>query len=337
MARKTLRIGVIGIGGVAQVNHLPALKRLPDVEIAALCDTDRDKARRVAQKFGVDRVAGNLDEFLSIEEMDAVHVCTPNYLHAPMSIAALQAGKHVLCEKPLARNSAETEAMVKAAKEADRSLMCAFNQRFRADAQFLKRCMEKKELGNVFYAKTGWLRRPSTWGAENWMSNKKRSGGGVLMDLGVPMLDLALWLLGQPKVLGVNAVSHITDEEAAVEDLGAAFLRLEGGISLTLEVSWTILLEKDFPYCNLWGSSGAALLNPLRLHRGMHGNLVNVTPTMDTGRNVKESYENEIAHFVDSIRRGAPPSSSGEEAHGVMKVMDAIYKSAAQKKEVKVA
>ncbi|MBI5835774.1 MAG: Gfo/Idh/MocA family oxidoreductase [Candidatus Eisenbacteria bacterium] len=336
MARKTLRVGVIGIGGAAQINHLPVLKKMPDVEIVGLCDTDRDKARRVAQKFGVENVTGNLDDFLKNEEMDAVHVCTPNYLHAPMTVAALQAGKHVLCEKPMARNSAESETMVKAARDAGKILMCAYNQRFRADSQFIKRCMEKKELGTVFYAKAGWLRRPSAWGAEHWMSNKRRSGGGVLMDLGVPMLDLALWFLGNPKVVSASGVSHITDDEAGVEDLGAAFLRLEGGATLTLEVSWTVLLEKDFPYCNIFGSSGAALLNPLRLHRGMHGNLVNVTPNLDSGRNVKESYENEIAHFVECVRKGSQPIASGEEAHAVMKVMDAIYKSASTRKEVKV-
>jgi predicted dehydrogenase len=336
MVKKTIRIGVVGIGAAAQVNHLPALKKIPDVEIVALCDTDRDKARRVAQKFGVERVTFNLDDFLKVEEMDAVHVCTPNYLHAPMAIAALQTGRHVLCEKPMARNSEESGEMVKAAKTAGLHLMCAFNNRFRPDAQFIKRCLEKKELGSIFYAKAGWLRRPSAWGSENWMSNKKRSGGGVLMDLGVPMLDLALWFLDHPKVLSVNAAAHVTDEDSGVEDLGAAFLRLEGGNTLNLEVSWAILLEKDFPYLNLYGSSGAALLNPLRLHRGMHGNLVNVTPNLDSGRNVKESYENEIAHFVDCIRRGAKPGPSGEEAHAVMKVMDAIYKSAAQRKEVKV-
>ncbi len=337
MAKKTLRVGVIGIGAAAQVNHLPALKKLPDVEIVALCDTDRDKARRVAQKFGVEQVKFNLDDFLKVEGMDVVHVCTPNYLHAPMSIAALQAGKHVLCEKPMARNSEESEAMVKAAKAEGLQLMCAFNNRFRADAQFVKRVMDKHELGNIYYAKAGWLRRPGAWGSEHWMSNKKRSGGGVLMDLGVPMLDLALWFLGQPRVISVNASTHVSDEESGVEDLGAAFLRLEGGVTLSLEVSWTLLMEKDFPYLNLYGSSGAALLNPLRLHRGMHGNLVNVTPNLDASRNVKESYENEIAHFVDCIRKGTTPISSGEEAHAVMKVMDAIYKSAATRKEVKVS
>jgi predicted dehydrogenase len=290
----------------------------------------------VAQKFGVERVAYTLDDFLETGEMDAVHICTPNYLHAPMAVAALESGRHVLCEKPLARNATEAEQMLKTAKSKGKNLMCAFNNRFRADAQFIKRVVEKKELGSIFYAKAGWLRRPSAWGSENWMSNKRRSGGGVLMDLGVPMLDLALWFLGNPRVLSVNASAHFSDEEAGVEDLGAAFLRLEGGTTLSLEVSWAILLEKDFPYLNLYGSAGAALLNPLRVHRGMHGNLVNVTPNLDSGRNVKESYENEIAHFVDSIRRGTAPSPSAEEALAVMKVMDAIYKSAAQRKEVKV-
>ena len=147
MAKKTLRVGLIGVGGAAQINHIPALRKVEGLELAALCDRDPEKAQRVAQKFGVPRAYGRIEDLLGDEELDVIDVCTPNYLHAPMAIAALEAGRHVLCERPLARSGDEAAAMAKAAKKADRVLMCAVQHRFRPDAQLLRKFVEKGELG----------------------------------------------------------------------------------------------------------------------------------------------------------------------------------------------
>ena len=337
MARKILRIGLVGVGAAAQINHIPALKKIEDVEIVALCDRDPEKTARVAQKFGIPRCYQRFEELLGDEEVHAVDLCTPNYLHAPMAVAALEADKHVLCERPLARNADEAAAMVKAAKKADRTLMCALQHRFRSDAQLLKTFVEKGDLGDIFFAKAGWLRQRTEWDSDEWRRQKRESGGGVVLDLGFQMLDQALWILGSPKVHSVTASVHRL-RKGEVEDSATAFFRLESGATLTLELTWGLLMEKDFAYVNLFGSGGAALLNPLRVHKGMHGNLVNVTPAMDSSRNqYKHSMEAQVAHFAESVRRGTRPTGSADEILPVMELMDAVYRSAEQGREVRLA
>lgn len=336
MPKKNLRIGLVGVGAAAQINHIPALKKTEGLELLALCDRDPEKAARVGQKFGVQRAYGRLEELLADDEIDAIDLCTPNFLHAPMAMAALEAGKHVLCERPLARSAEEAAAMVKAAKKADRTLMCAVQHRFRPDGQLLRKFVEKGDLGEIFFAKAGWLRQRTEWDSDEWRRTKRESGGGVVLDLGFQMIDLSLWVLGSPKVESVTASVH-RSRKGEVEDSATGFFRLEGGATLTLELTWGLLMEKDFAYLNLFGSGGAALLNPLRIHKGMHGNLVNVTPAMDNARNqYKQSMEAQIAHFADSVRAGKKPMGSADQILTVMELMDAIYKSAEIGKEVRL-
>lgn len=336
MAKKTLKVALVGVGAAAQVNHLPALKKLPEVELVALCDRDAEKAARVAQKFGVPHAYSRFEDLLADETIDAVDITTPNYLHAPMAVAALESGKHVLCERPLARSGTEAAAMAKAARKADRMLMCALQHRFRPDAQLLRRFVEKGDLGQVFHAKAGWLRQRTEWDSDEWRALKRESGGGVVLDLGFHMLDLSLWVLGDPQVESVTASVHRSRKDA-VEDSATAFLRLAGGGTLTLELTWGLLMEKEFAYLNLFGSGGAALLNPFRVHKGMHGTLVNVTPELEPQRNqYRQAMESQIQHFIDSLRGGRKPMGLVDEVVPVMDLMDAIYKSAEQGKEVKV-
>jgi predicted dehydrogenase len=336
VAKKTLKIALVGVGAAAQVNHIPALKKVEGLELVALCDRDPEKAQRVAQKFGIPAAVGRIEELLEIEDLDAVDVCTPNYLHAPMAIAALEAGKHVLCERPLARSREEAAAMAKAAKKADRILACAVQHRFRPDAQLLRRFVEKGDLGEIFLAKAGWLRLKTQWDSDEWRRQKRESGGGVVLDLGFHMLDLSLWVLGQPRVVSVTASVH-RNKKGEVEDSATAFFRLESGATLTLELTWGLLMEKDFAYLNLFGSGGAALLNPFRVHKGMHGTLVNVTPALETSRNqYRQSMEAQVGHFADALRSGKTPMGSVDEISTVMELMDAVYRSAEQGKEVKV-
>ena len=336
MAKRTFGIGLVGVGSAAQINHLPALKKLEDVRLVALCDRDPEKAGRVAQKFGVPTTYTRFEELLSDEAVDAVDLTTPNYLHAPMAVAALEAGKHVLCERPLARSGSEAAAMAKAAKKADRLLMCALQHRFRPDAQLLRKFVEKGDLGEIFFAKGGWLRQKTEWDSDEWRARQRESGGGVVLDLGFQMLDLALWVLGGPRAVSVTASVH-RSRKGEVEDSATAFLRLESGATLTLELTWGLLMEKDFSYLNLFGSGGAALLNPFRVHKGMHGSLVNVTPTQEPSRNqYRQSMEAQIQHFVDALRGAKHPTGLAAEILPVMELMDAIYRSADQGREVKV-
>jgi len=242
----------------------------------------------------------------------------------------------VLCERPLARSSVEAAAMVKAAKKHDRLLMCAVQHRFRPDAQLLRRVVEKGDLGDVYFAKAGWLRQRTEWDSDEWRRQKKESGGGVVLDLGFQMLDLALWVMGSPAGESVTASVH-RSRKGEVEDSATAFLRCDNGATLSLEFTWGLLMEKDFAYVNLFGSGGAALLNPFRVHKGMHGTLVNVTPALETSKNqYRQSMEAQVDHFLDALRGGKKPMGTGDEILAVMELMDAIYKSADTGKEVKV-
>ena len=337
MAKKVLKAALVGVGVAGQVSHIPAWKKLENVELVTLVDRDQEKAQRVAQRFGIPNATTQIDEVLEDPEIDMVDVCTPNYLHAPLAIAALESGKHVLVERPIARNAAETEKMVKAADKADKMLVCALAHRFREDTKILKKFVDRGELGEVFYTKTGWLRQRTDWRTEEWRQQKQVSGGGVLMDLGVQMLDLTLYILGHPKVESVSASAHRAGK-AEVEDSLIALLRLESGCVVSLEVTWGLLMEKDFAYVNLFGQTGAALWNPLRIHKGMHGSLVNVTPAVDSPRNVyKQAIEAQIAQFAEGVRKGGSAGASGAEMLAVMRLVDAIYRSAEQGKEVRLA
>jgi len=336
LARKNVSVGLVGVGAAAQVIHIPAIKKTEGVELMALCDRDREKTSRVAQKFQIPKTYTRLDELLADDEIDAIDICTPNFLHAPMATAALEAEKHVLCERPLARSGEEAAAMVKAAKKADRVLMCAVQHRFRPDAQLLRTFVQKGDLGEIFFAKAGWLRQRTEWDSDEWRRQKRESGGGVVLDLGFQMLDQSLWILGGPKVESVTASVH-RSRKGEVEDSAAALFRFENGSTLMLELTWGLLMEKDFAYVNLFGSGGAALLNPLRIHKGMHGTLVNVTPTMETSRHqYKQSIDAQIAHFADVLRKGVKPMGGADEILPVMELLDAVYRSAEQGKEVRL-
>lgn len=331
-----IKIGILGTGAMAQIIHIPIWKKMPNVEIVAVCDINKNKAQWIAEKYKIKHYFTQIEEFLKIDEMQAVDICTPTDSHSPLAIAALSSGKHVLVEKPMARNWEESKKMVEAAKDNARILMVAMNVRFRQDVMTLRTFSENEELGDIFYAKTGWLRRRENLVDKSWFSRKEISGGGVFMDLGVQMLDVGLWLMRNERVASVKASLYNKITGLPVEDSAAVFLCLENGATLTIEVSWTLLSEKDFFYTNLFGTQGAALLNPLRIHKDLHGNLVNVTPTTEqTPENLyKKSYNNELSHFITCIEEGNDSTSSGEENLGRMQIVDAIYRSAKTGREV---
>lgn len=332
VAQKPLQIGLIGLGSVAQVAHIPAWTRLKsEAQLAVACDEDKARLHAVTRRFGIPQAVTDFEDVLRDDSIDAVDICAPNHLHAPMAIAALRSGKDVLCERPLARNSREAESMVKAAEKAGRILMCAMNNRFRSDAQILRTFIRKREIGDLFYIKTGWLRRGTTFG---WKAERAISGGGAVLDLGVQMLDLALWMAGDREVATVSAQVHRRHPDA-VEDAAVAFLKLKDGSVVMLEVSWSLNIERDIAYLHAFGTRGAGVLSPLRMLKEMHGSLVNVTPAIEAPRNgYKQSYDREIEHFVACIRRGETQVSPGEDGLAIMRIADAIYASAKSGREV---
>jgi predicted dehydrogenase len=207
MAEKT-RIAVVGAGHVAQVAHIPAYRANPDAELVAVVDYDMVKARRIKDQFGFQEAYDDINEMLKKSQVDAVDICTPNYLHAPMAIAALRSGHDVLVEKPFSRNAKEAEQMVAMAEKHDRVLMVAMNNRFREDAQMLQKFVNARELGDVHIVKAGWLRRATDWKDRAWFTERGKAGGGAMLDLGIPLLDLAMWIAGLvcPQTISENGM-----------------------------------------------------------------------------------------------------------------------------------
>ena len=328
------RIGIVGLGSIAQTIHLPILSKFSDVEIVAVCDVDRTKAQVVADKFKVRRYYNNFEKMLAIEQdLDGIDICTPTKLHKEMAIAALAEKNNVLIEKPLARTVLEAEEIAAAAKKYHQALMVGMNNRFRPDSMILKSFIEDKALGKLFYAKAGWFKKFNTESA--WLTKKTQSGGGVVLDLGIVMLDLAFWMMGFPEVKEVSATnySHHTKD---VEDSSIAFLKMNNGSTLTIEASWSFESTSDFFYCDCFGTEGSGSLNPFRIIKRMHDNLVNVAPaSIETPQSLyRKSYENELKHWIGSLRGLHSVISSGEEAVQRMRVVDLIYKSAKRGKAI---
>ena len=338
MSEKRIRIAVVGTGNVAQVAHLPAYQSLPGFEVVALVDEDRIKCATLQKQYGVPRIYDDFAAMLRKEEIDAVDICTPNYLHAPMAIAALRAGRHVLCEKPIARNAAEAEKMVATAAESGKILMVAMNNRFRPDVDILRTFVRRGELGSIQLVKAGWQRIARDWRERGWSVDQKKAGGGALLDLGMPVMDLAIWIAGLKKPARVTCSAFGKKGKGGVEDSACAIVNFAGGSCLIVEVTWNLLEPKDHSYLELHGTKGGAYLHPLKIHKAMHGHLVNVTPTLDRQRNYyRESYQQEIGHFLECIQKKKKPLTPGDEAVGVMKILDAMYESEAAGKEVTFA
>ena len=287
----------------------------------------------IAERFGIQRYYGDYQQMLEKEDLDTIDVCTSTDVHLPITLAALSRGKHVFVEKPIARRHTEAIQMAEAAKENKKILMVGMNNRFRPDTMILKSFIEKNELGKIFYTKSGWLRKLSN--DNRWMTQKDKSGGGVFFDLGIVMLDLVLWMLGFTPVERVSAKMYM-HKTKSVEDSSIVFLEMKYGTCIVLEVSWALQSAQDFFYCEFFGSEGSAMINPLRIHKQLHGNLVNVTPAKtETPFNLyKKSYENELKHFVGAARGLHPVISTAEEAVQHMKVVEAIYQSARKGKEI---
>ncbi len=330
---KKIRLGVIGLGWVAQIFHLPILTKFEDVEIIAICDKDKSRAKTIADRFGIKQAFGDYEQMLAKTEIDAVIICTNTDTHLAITNASLDSGKDVFVEKPIARRYCEAVQMAGKAKDLKRNLMVGMNYRFRPDTMVLKSLIEKGEIGKIFFIKAGWLNKLSS--DNKWMTQKDKSGGGVFLDLGIVLLDLVLWMLNFPPIQRVNAKMY-RHKTKSVEDTAIVFAEVKYGVSLIIESSWSYHYAEDFFYCELYGSEGSAMINPLRIHKQLHGTLVNVTPVkVDSSLNAfRKSYENELKHFIGAARGLHPVISTGDEAVQRMRVVEAIYQSATKGKEI---
>jgi len=355
MAR--LQLGLIGAGGVVQMNHLPALEKVPQIKVAAIADNRPGRAEEVARKRGIARHFEDYRALLAAPGVDAVLVALPNALHAEASIAALEADKHVLCEKPLARTPGEARDIVAAAREAGRVLAVGCHHRFHPHVTALKRAIEAGDLGEIYLARAWFLRARGSPALGSWFTNKQLSGGGPLIDLGVHMLDLSWWLAGRPQPVSVAGVAFHKllegmratgstiegygdgdpDGVVDVEDLGLGLVRCEEGRALRIEASWAHNGPSGRGVM-LYGTKGGAELeigaeNRVTLWRAEGAEMVSSPLDFPEG---PPAPVNLLKAFAARCAGGETPVATGEDGVTVLSVLDALYRSAAAGFEVKV-
>lgn len=357
MSDQILRVGVVGLGAAGD-SAMEGFSTLPDVSLDAIAGLETDRLGRLGDKYDVPRRYARWEDMLAAGELDAVSVAAPTHLHAPIAIAALNDGVHVLCEKPMARSVEEGSAMVAAADKAGRVLKVVFNHRERGDVAVLKQQIDAGQLGRIYYAKAHWMRRNGIPSLGGWFTNREMAGGGPLIDLGFHILDLALYLMAEPRVVtasastfaelgprGLGGADHTLGAPLGtafeVEDLATAYLRLENGAVLHLETSWaTFRAPGDNFGIELYGTDGGARIevqdyqhrDTLRIFTDVAGVPAEVRPAVGKG----EGHRAVVREFVEIVRAGEWAYHTGAAALRRTQLIEACYRSALDQREITV-
>jgi predicted dehydrogenase len=342
LKEKKVLVGLVGAGWPTW-QHIKGYRKIEGVDVAALCDSDPARLERIADEYEIPKRYRSFDDMLVKERLHAVSICTPNHLHSPMTIQALEQGLHVLCEKPMATTSRDGRAMAEAAQKSGKVLMIAHMMRFFPNAMVLKDFIDKGELGELYFARAWWNRRNGIPGMGTWFTRKAESGGGALIDIGVHILDLALWFMGFPQAKevtssfgdrfahrGKGAMSYgfITQaglQKCDVEDFAVAHAVFDKGRSLFLQCSWASHIPSYDQGLEIWGEEGGARLcrdgASLEIFTERGGVPVDIQPQAPEGN----PFDEESRHFIECIRQGTPPLCLPEEGIRVLELIEKIY------------
>ncbi len=349
---KIIKVGLVGAGNIAN-RHIESYLTLPGVEITAICDINPERLKITGDKFGIEKRYNSLSEMLSNEELDAADVCVWNCNHAECTIEALNAGLHVICEKPMAYSSKEAEEMKAAAQKNGKLLMIAFCMRFSAQDKVVRDFIDNGYLGEIYYVKSTFLRRHGNPGG--WFSNKKLSGGGPVIDLGVHVIDHLRFLMGNPNPVSVFASTYsklnnrpgiktgvawkphdtAEDEICDVEDLATTLIKFDNGATMFLDTSYTLNGEESYNE-EIFGTKGGFKLDEqnTQFYTELNGYLVDVTPKLEGFRHDANEYIAELRHFLACIRGEEECIATAEDGIDIMRILEAIYKSAETGHEV---
>ncbi len=362
---KKVKIGIIGCGGIANNKHFPALKKNSDLnELVAFCDIVEERAVKAAKEFGIAdaKVYTDYKELLANEEVEVVHILTPNVAHAPIAVAAFEAGKHVLCEKPMAHTTEDAQKMIDAWKKSGKKFTIGYQNRFRPEVQALHQSCQAGELGDIYYAKAHAVRRRAvpTWGV---FPNKALQGGGPLIDIGTHALDITLWCMGNYEVDSVsgsvfekmrdnfegNMFGPWDPATFEVEDSAIGFIKMKNGATIVLEAAWALNVAESREACTtLCGTKSGAEIksgmsyqtNELIYNKAKNGLLMEETISkaghiayFEGGASAEGVVE--AKQWLEAIINDTEPLVKPEEAFAVTKVLDQIYKAAAGNKEIK--
>lgn len=350
---KTLNIGIIGVGIIATTKHIPNLLNRSDVKVVALCDTDKAKGVKANKDFKLDaQVYIDYKELCAREDIDVIHVCTPNPSHHPITMEALNHGKHVHCEKPIACSYADAREMVDTAKEKGLKLTSGLQWRYNAAPLKMKEMFDNGELGEVYYIRSSQL-RPRRLPAYGVYTNKELNGGGVLMDGGPHSIDLPMWITSNYDVESVRGVTFDKmknfpegndlgpwdPEYFDVEDSAMAMITMKNGMMIYMETAWVTNMQQEAPgvIASVAGTkAGVDMVGPtfgcsVRTTKMMDGKLTTEIENID-GRVDMNAYD--INHWIDAIQNNGVPTILPEQALTVTRVIDAIYESAATGKTI---
>lgn len=344
---KKYKYGIIGVGNIGMTKHLPGYAQLnDDIVISAACDIDETKLNVAAEKYNIPNIYTDYHKLLDQNDLDFVSICLPNYLHAPVAIEAMEKGKHVHCEKPMALNYEQAKLMYAKHVSTKKQLMIGLNNRFTAESQYIKRFIESGGMGEVYYAKCGWCRRAGA-GAYGWFTDKELSGGGPLIDLGVHFIDLVMYFQGYPKVekISANTYSKLVggengylythdnsrlcpDTKFNVEDMAVGFIQLENSSSINFEISWASHIETEESYFSLYGTkagisySNKNNINKLSIHTISNNQHVDIYPKIK--KTLSEI--DEFKHFISCITENCESTISVLEENLLMsKLIEDIY------------
>ncbi len=349
MPNRKFKVGLIGAGGIVRSVHLPGWKTLPEVEIVAVADINKNSAQKLASEFHIPEVYEDFNDLLKNRAIDAVDICTPNRVHTPAVLASLAAGKHVLCEKPLAVTVAEVKKMQLAAKAAKRILMTAQHQRFSPISVALKKWIDAGSLGGVYHARVHAVRR-------NWLPispgfiDPSLSGGGPCMDIGVHALDLALHLMGFPKPVRATGTTRINFAKGdlipgawgewdrkmfGVEDFASGFIHFDNGATMVLEASWLQhQSENEDMSSRLFGSKGGVEWPSGKFSTTINRALVDGIIQPQPG--IKAPHTEEIIAFYHAVTEGKPSPVPVDQTLSVIAILEAIVRSSKNKHEEKI-
>ncbi|MEM6458488.1 MAG: Gfo/Idh/MocA family oxidoreductase [Planctomycetota bacterium] len=349
----TLRIGVIGVGGIART-HMPGWAKSPLAEVFAGADLSAEVLDQWGEEHGVDPKRRYADpaDLIADPDVDVVDVCTPSSYHAPLAIAALEAGKHVLCEKPLAPTPGEIERMIAARDASGKLLMTAQHMRFQAQNRAAKKEIDAGRLGDVYHARAWWLRRGGVPNSPGFIY-MKNAGGGPCIDLGVHYLDLALWLMGHPTPVSVTGVAgkpiasrpgafsdwgngSVIPDDMDVEEFAAGFVRFDNGASLVLEVSWLLHHPQEDMKLWLYGDRGGLCLPDATLHHDDNERMQRYDVQLKRTSQPRKGWAEECVAFAEAIVEGRPSPVPPEQSLAVQRVLAGLYESQKTGREVRL-
>ena len=343
-----VRIGVIGCGQIANMSHFPRYEAFPDAEIVAACDIRADRLDAACEKYNIPHKYADFRKMLERDDLDAVDVCLHNNLHAPATIAALRAGKHVYCEKPIAGSYADGKAMLDAAKECGKMLHVQLGFIYQPNTRAAKNLIDGGKLGHIYHARSiGYRRRGRPYvdgyGAIEF-AQKHIAAGGALFDMGVYHISQLLYLLSMPKVLKIDGHIYremnngnpqkVSESGFDVEELGTGYVRFEGGLTMDVLESWSAHMNPFEESC-IFGSDGGIRLEPFGFYTTMCDLELNATVNTagyDTRMHqmwpdIVTDYDSSTRHWVSALRGKIPLLPTAELALQTMLIQEGIYMS----------